>query len=417
MLAMSDAGAAETACRRAIELAPERAGQHCLLGEVLRELGRLDEAEDALRAALRCDREHFRTHTALGNLMRTRLDMDSARRHYEAALRRKPDSALARWNLGLLDLFEGRFKRGWEGYAAGVEAGQRTRRPFAYPPWRGETALDGALLVYAEQGLGDEIMFASCVPDLVARGVQCVLECDPRLTALFERSFGGVLVKGVDRGDHAWQRDLPVVAAQAGSGDLPGFLRRERGDFPSRPGYLRADPRRVRSWTCALQELGPGLRVGISWRGGGRAADRRERSVPYEAWRRLAETPGIVLVAAQYDRDPVDREGFRRAGVEPAWLEGLDPVRDVDGLAALLCAVDLLITVDNSSAHLCGALGRPGWVLLAPSPDWRWLVTGDHSPWYPGLKLFRSAHGSGWDEVIGRVAGEARPLAGREDCR
>jgi hypothetical protein len=349
--------------------------------------------------------------------LRNRLDLHAARMHYAAALRRKPGSALARWNLGLLDLFEGRFESGWDGYAAGVEAGQRTRRRFVFPPWQGETSLDGPLLVYAEQGLGDEIMFASCLPDLVARGVQCVLECDPRLAPLFERSFGGVRIEGADREDAGWQRDLPAIAAQAGAGDLPRFLRRNRCDFPRHDGYLRADPLRVSRWRQALADLGPGMRVGMSWRGGARPADRLERSVPCAAWRRLAEIPGIVLVSVQYDGGDTDREGLRGAGVEPVWLDGLDAGSDVDGFAALLTALDLVISVDNSTVHLCGALGVPAWVLLGPAPDWRWLCEGDDSPWYPALRLFRSVRRGGWDEVMGRIAGELQWLAARAGCR
>jgi len=411
LLALGEAPGAEASSRRAVSMDPSRAGFQCRLGESLRAQERWDDAARAFRVALERDPCHFRSHTGLGNLERDLLHLGAAERSYLDALQSKPESALARWNLGLLYLFRGEFARGWDGYAAGVEAGQRPRRPFAFPVWDGRAPFQGTLLVYAEQGLGDEIMFASCVPDLVARNVRCVLECDPRLGTLFERALRGVSVWPVERDNAGALSVLGNVTAQMAAGDLPRLLRRERTAFPRRVGYLHADAGRVERWRRVLSAQCAGLRVGISWRGGARAADRRARSVPHASWRRLAEVPGVTLIAAQYDGNDDDRERFRQAGVDMLWPDEIDGRTDIEEFSALVAALDLLVCVDNSTAHLCGAIGQRGWVLLPQAPDWRWMATGDDSPWYPSLRLFRRDRQRGWDAVLHEAAAAMEKLS------
>jgi tetratricopeptide (TPR) repeat protein len=405
-------GAAEEAIRRAVSLDPEQPEYWYRLGEICGAQDRRDESERCYLSVLRLQPAHFRATTALANLHRDAGRLEQAGELYRAALTLKPQSAVAQWNAGLQALLEGDFASGWDGYAWGVAAGKRSRRRFRFPRWRGESLRDKAILVYAEQGLGDEVMFASCVPDVAGQAGRCILECDPRLGPLFERSFPSVMVRAVARGESGWEDEAGGVDVQCAAGDLPGHLRRDPSSFPARSAYLEADPAAIARWRSALSAGdGDDVLVGVSWRGGRRAFDRRIRTLSSADLLRLHRPEGVRFVAVQYDADRDEVEALRERGVPLAWVEGLDPRRDVDGFAAMLGALDLVICVDNSTAHLSAALGRPTWIALPYAPDWRWRADGNRSPWYPTARLFRQSAPEAWEPVLEALNGELVALA------
>jgi hypothetical protein len=248
-------------------------------------------------------------------------------------------------------------------------------------------------------------MFASCVPDLVARGIDCVIECDVRLAELFARSFPAAKVHGAARdGDRRWLADYPRIEVQCAIGSLPRLLRRSRADFPPRNAYLQADPQRGARWCARLARDTAGRSVGIAWRGGSASTRGDLRSVPLSALAPLFAIARLTFVNLQRDAGNAIEEMTTTYGAHV--LNYAEALTDVEETAALLNALDYIITVDNSVAHLAGALGCPTWIMLAHSADWRWLRAQAGCPWYPSATLWRQSAPGDWAGVVTRLAAE-----------
>jgi tetratricopeptide repeat protein len=262
--------------------------------------------------------------------------------------------------------------------------------------------------------LGDEILFASCYEDLLRLPGQCVLACDPRLVPLFRRSFPATTVIGFQR-----RKDRQPVTPdqpvdwQIPAGSLPRMFRRRTEDFPSRRRFLAADPALVLRWRERLSGLGRSLKVGISWRAGGLMAEQRKRTTRLDQWQPLLNTPGVSWINLQYGDTGGERDWAQTTlGITiHDWPEG-DPLVDVDSFSARIAALDLVICIDNSTAHLGGALGAETWVLLPLIPDWRWGREGERSLWYSSLRLVRQTVAGQWEPLFVRLAGELRARAG-----
>ncbi len=325
---------------------------------------------------------------------------DEALAEYDAALEGEPNNYFARWHRSQLLLMRHRFAEGWPGYESRL-LGQveNLPRPFPLPRWRGEP-LDGkSILVYGEQGVGDEIMFASCFADLIARARRVVIECRPKLQRLFARSFPAASIL-VTEGVPIEQTltALEGVDCHVPAGSLPPHFRLAADRFPGTP-YLRADPARVAHWRAALASLGPGLKVGISWRGGSVRTRRDARSVPLVGWSPVLDLPGCRFVSLQYDAAAGD---FAAVGDRVThWSEAID---DYDETAALVAALDVVVTVCTSLVHLSGALGQRTWVLVPTVPEWRYGLSGSRMPWYASAELERQGPAEDWPAVLGRIA-------------
>jgi tetratricopeptide (TPR) repeat protein len=324
-------------------------------------------------------------HVELGRL-------DEGLRDFERALALRPDFALAAFHRALALLLMGDFARGWDGYELRRLDPRRAGAPAAAAEWDG-APLGGTLLVTREQGLGDEIMFASLLPEVIARVGHCVVESDPRLRPLLARSFPAATV-------YATGQALPRAAdAAIPAGSLPRFLRRQAGDFPRHAGYLRADARRVQACRERLSRLGAGLKVGLSWTGGVRETRRPVRSIPIEQLGPLLATPGVRFVSLQYTSEAAQEAAAHGIAHWP------EVIADYEETAAMACAVDLVISVCTSLVHLGGALGRPVWVMAPYSPEWRYGFSGERMPWYPSVRIFRQPAYGEWQPVIDAVAG------------
>jgi hypothetical protein len=304
----------------------------------------------------------------------------------------------------------GDFARGWPEYEWRLKQKKRRRHHFPFPWWNGESLAGKTLLVYAEQGIGDEIFFASCLPEIIARAGHCIVECEPRLAPLFARSFPQATIHGGDRqAGLGWLTGLPAVDLQVAAGSVLQHLRPDAGSFPSRGAFLSADAQAVAGWRGRLAALGDGLKVGISWRGGRLARQRRERSTRLQQWAALLALPRAHFVNLQYGDCGAELDEVRaRSGVAIHAWDAPDPLVDMDGFAALVSALDLVISVDNSTVHLAGALGVPTWLLLPQVPEWRWFSGRADSPWYPCVRIFRQPVLGDWDGVMSEAARELR---------
>ena len=406
-LCAGHANAAVEQYRKALELAPDLARAHSDLGYVLfSTLEEYDEGARHIARALQLAPDDISVLCNWIMVLDRRADTEGALRLADELLLRDRELIEARVNRALMLLKQGEFARGWPEYEARKRLpGNTCTSDAPWPDWDGATLAGRHIFVHGEQGLGDEIMFASCIPDVAACAGACTLECHPKLVKIFSRSFENVQVieKDTWRAMPSRMRGTPDVKVAIGS--LPQFFRRTRADFPARSGYLRADPGRVLHWRTRLAALPGRRKVGISWRGGMASSRRRLRSIPPEAWLPVLQAAHADFVSLQYSPAEGELEALRRSSGVPVhhWQEAID---DYDETAALVCALDLVVSVQTAVVHLAGALGAPVWVLIPDAPEWRYGARGTTMPWYPSATLVRQSGGSGWAPVMERLGSD-----------
>lgn len=416
------------------------------LADMLDRLGRCDEAKATFREILLVHPEHAVAHAALGFLVLKRdLDARQALQHfdraielgygteevwsnrgialqdcgqveeaiaaYDTALRIAPDYRLASFHRALARLLLGDFANGWPDYELRLLSEDRLRMPHSFPAWDGEPLRDGALLVEGEQGIGDEIMFASCLPDVLARQPECVLVCQDKLVPIFGRSFPGVRVIGrqqalADQPGAAFAR----VKATTPIGSLPLRYRMSLEQFPRHEGYLRADPALTAQYRDRLAATGSMLKVGLSWRGGSERTRRALRTLPADILQRLLETPGVRFFDLQYDSRGAG-EGLDAALAAGKLVHWTDALQDYDRTAALVSALDVVVSVCTAVIHLGGALGRPVLVMAPHAPEWRYGLRGNRMAWYPSVHVERQPVAGDWDSVVHAVQAHLSALA------
>eukprot|EP00913_Durusdinium_trenchii_P011152 g10474.t1 len=375
------------------------------LGNVHKDEGRLDEALACYDRAIKSQPDLSAAHINRGVVLKRQGRLDEAIDSQTRAMELGDRDAEAGFHRALAMLHNGDFERGWKEYEWRWKHDAIPRR-FPLPVWDGGPLDDRALLVYAEQGVGDEIMFASCLPDVLDKARRSVVECDARLVPLFARSFP--LAKVVPRPKSMNDADAVSPAGcdlQIAMGGLPQFTRTRLADFPQRRRYLAADPELVRRWETRLAQLGDNLKIGISWRGGNNPAIRKHRSTTLRQWKTLFAVPNVDWINLQYGECREELENARdELGVTIHDWDDANPIRDLDGFAAQIATLDLVVSIDNSTVHMAGALGVPVWTLLPFAPNWRWLLDRDDSPWYSSMRLFRQAEPENWGPLFVDVA-------------
>ena len=405
--ALREAGDAEGALHAlagAAELRPDDAELHGAVGNAARALGRLDRAVEAFSraASVRPD-----SAAAWCNLSTVSLDLgrlEAAEDRARRAIAIRPELADAHWNLAQALLTRGELQAGWRKYEYRMLKSNAAELILPIWFWDGSPLDEPTLLITAEQGVGDEILFASCLSDVLERVRSCVVECDARLIPLYARSFPGAqwIPRMKTAGDYP--ASLPRPDFQIAIGSLPRLFRNQLASFPERASFLRPDPVAVEDWRRRYAGLGPGLKVGLSWRGGREALVRRARSIPVSELTWLSGSGNPKLINLQYGDTREELQAAREAGLEIHDWEDADSLRDLDQLAARLAALDLVISVDNATVHMAGAVGTPTWVLLPKVADWRWMLDRDDTPWYSSVTLFRQARAGEWEPVFQRVA-------------
>lgn len=326
-----------------------------------------------------------------------RLDRhDEALLRYEKVLALDPDHADALRGKCVLYLSLGRFVEGWKLYEQRFGG---TVRAYPQPRWNGERV--GTLLAWGEQGLGDQILYAGMVPDLASRADAVVLEVEPRLTPLFARSFPGVRVIAQGR------EKAGRVDAQTPLGSLGKHLRPDWGSFPRREhGYLVADETRASELRARLCRDARAV-IGLSWISVSPDIGK-SKSARLRDFESLLRKPGLRFVDLQYGDTQTERATVEREiGIRVERLE-IDNTNDLDGLAALIAACDLVVTVSNTTAHLAGALGKPTRVFVpfGHARLWYWFQEREDNPWYPHMRVRRQRAGQSWADLIASTAEE-----------
>lgn len=435
--------------KKAIVLRPDHAGAHLNLALTLRQAERLDDALDVARRATQLPTAGARTWVILADLLLNQGDLtgsraavdrakqaegeltsvgvvrgklevacgqyESARSAYTACLARDSSHAEARHGLAQLELLLGEWSSGWDNFEARRRVVPSPVRGVPFEEWTGEDLKGRTLLVHSEQGLGDIILFAGCLPDLEALKAQVIVEVPPRLARLFQRSFPWARVVAHDPADAgwAWLDGLPPIERHIPMGSLPRLLRRDGRDFPLHHGYLLADIAATQEWRSRLSAAAKPA-IGLGWRGGLEVTNTRLRSLPLAGMLSGMDPQELTLVCLQYGEVADELEAVRlNDGV--LVHAGLSGLADLDDLASLAAACDGIVTVCSTLAHLAGALGVPSAVLVPHSSNWRYGSTGSSSPWYPSQTLFRQQEPGDWggplrqaNEWIGRLKASSR---------
>ena len=314
--------------------------------------------------------------------------------------------------MALARLTQGNLQQGWEGYEWRWQTIAQ-RRAFPMPPWDGGSLANRTLLVHAEQGIGDELLFASCFPEVVAQAGHAVIECAPRLATLLQRSFPTATVCAGRRlnDDLSWLHQLPAIDVQVAAGSLPRYSRSTLAQFPPRARYLVPDVVRQAFWRQRLATLGSGLLVGLSWRS---LASRcgAPHYTCLEQWDTVLQVPGLHWVNLQYDDSASELTAAQqRLGITIHTWSDLDVFHDLEGVAALMSGLDLVIAPETMMAVLAASLGQPVWRLSIFTRDWDGLGT-EVVPWFPSMRLYRQPRSGDWQSVLAWVAHDLRCLVG-----
>jgi tetratricopeptide (TPR) repeat protein len=392
---------AAMACyERALAIKPDYAEVYYNLGNACRFQGKLDEAIAYYERVIAIKPEYPEAYYNRGNVLREQGKVDEALAQFAKALEFRPEYAQAGFGESLAQLVNGEFAAGWKNFEKRwLTADHDTpRRDYAQPRWSGEKLASGSILIWGEQGIGDEIMFAGLIPDVIRTGNRCVLDCQERLKPLFARSFPGIdVVSGCGPGLHP---ELEIVA-QMPCASLPGVFRNTSAAFAATTSpYLIADAAerdRLRASYADGRRI-----VGLAWYTNNRKWGS-QRTIDLPLLASLFKRTDIRWISLQYgDHDGLESQ-VAKANAPILIDRTVDQLADIDLFAAQVAAMDLVITIDNSTAHLAGALGVPVWVLVPFMPDWRWLLDREDCPWYPTMHLFRQPKIGDWQSVVEKV--------------
>jgi tetratricopeptide (TPR) repeat protein len=383
------------------------------LGTAWQALEELEKACQAYEAALHLDPALAEAQFNLGIIWEQRQEPDRAIAAYQSAIRLHPQHAGAHMNSALIWLGQGKLPQGWEAYEWRWQTAEWILPPLPLPRWDGSAPGDYTVVVQAEQGVGDEIQFAACIPNVLTQARQVMVECDPRLVPLFARSFPTAMVFGRRQDDCQWRHQLPSTAQSLPAGSMPRFYRPTLGHYPLRPAYLLPDQACYEAWRTRLQALGRGLTVGLAWRSLVTTARRNRRYTSLEHWAPLFAMGGIHWVNLQYGECAAEL-----AAVEQQWgirihrWDDLDVRNDFDGTAALIAALDLVITPAIAVAQLAAGVGTPVWRISACDQEAVVLGT-DVVPDFPTVRMYRQSRPGDWHSVFERMAKDLTTLVSR----
>jgi hypothetical protein len=375
------------------------------------------DAEEAFENALRLRPNYVNAWKNRGTLRMWEGNIDGALDAYAEAMKLNPQEPELHRNLGVIYLLRGEFARGWEEYRWRWQTPGFVRsvsRPHGEPTplatsndptiWDGSDPAGKRIILYAEQGLGDMLHFVRMAGELKSRGAFVIVESPLALTATLQRVPGidQLIPKGME---------LPECDYHCSVIDAADRLRAGISGIPANIPYLFAAEHLVAYWRRWLQSLPGKFRIGICWQGNRDHQADHVRSIPLRAFEPLAWLPNVTLISLQkgFGSEQLERVEFGSQIIRlpPGTDESGGPFQDT---AAIMTSLDLIVTSDTSLAHLAGGLGQAVWVPLATIPDWRWLLQGERTAWYPTMRLFRQTVAGDWDSVLKDVAKEVSRL-------
>ncbi|HEV2563167.1 MAG TPA: tetratricopeptide repeat protein [Rhizomicrobium sp.] len=414
--------AAENLLAPALSRNPQSAELWLTLGSACREMGDAARAEIHWHEALRLNPDY---PAALGNLADLLADagkVDEALQLYDRALKREPDNAQARLNRAVLHLLRGNLKDGWRDYSARLKIS--VKAPICdhrLPKWAGGSLKRTRLLVTAEQGVGDQIMFASMIPDLAARAAaengSVILECEPRLAPLFARSFPNVTVKpsqmetkaGVTTAYYGWLKNIGGANNAIEMGCLPRWLRSGISDFPQPNAYLVLDAEERARWKNAFEGAGSGPFIGICWRSSKMGGSRDLQYAPLQDWANFISALPGTIVCAQYDATAEEIASLEAMSGRKIFVpSGIDQKQELDRACAMLSALDAVISAPTAVSWLAAGGGVPTYKILY---DTSWTAFGQtFEPFAPACRLMMPDVAGNWASVFEKTLAEINRL-------
>lgn len=391
----------------AVSICPTDGTHWSNLGRVAELMWRTKEAEDCYRKALKNVKRESTLQMLYANLSAMCVDnarYDEALKWCHEGLEKFPDLAIVRGNLGFAELALGKWDTGWKNYHYSL--GTRLRTKFQYgnePEWDGTPGK--RVVLYGEQGIGDELSFASMVPDAIARCEKVIIDCDIRLAGLFARSFPKAAVYGTRKMPHdcaLWSKEDQQFDASLAIGQCGEFLRQSPDDCPGTP-YLIPDPNRTLMWKALWRTKNKPV-IGIAWQGGTQRTGAKFRRWNLHQLLPVLQSVDAHWVCLEYRPAASAIEAFRKEHPEIDLCEypHATLTKDYDDTAGLVASLDMVFCMQTSVAHLASAMGVPAWVCVPPTSQWRYGAKGSSVPWYKTMRVIRQS-ACKWDfAAIGR---------------
>lgn len=417
--------AAEALIRTAMARLPDRPELLLTLGSIMHEIGRGDEAEGLFRAALAHRPGYVEALVDLADNYVDYGKFDQALALYNRAIKAVPGHAQAKLNRALLQLLRGNFEDGWRDFAARLKLPGKVPKPdHGLHRWKGNSLKHTRLLVTAEQGIGDQLMYASMLPELDARarerGGSLLLECEPRLHAVFARSFPRVTVhdwdvekhEGVVRTHYGWLDEIGGANLFIEIGSLPKLLRKDLASFPKPNVYLKPDPEEAARWRSVFAAL-PRPWIGFSWRSGATGGNRTAQYAGPQHWAAfLSVLPGSAIVA-QYGAQDEEISGFETLSGRPVVVpHNLDQRRELDRTMAMLSVCDAVVTAPTAVSWMAAAMGVITFKIYCGA-GWAWTAFGqDFEPFTPAARCLMPATPGDWDAALSMALEAIKALLG-----
>ena len=393
--------------QNAIEIQPNYAGPHNNLGNALREQGKLDESIQAYQNAIGIQPDFTEPHNNLGNALREQGKLNESIQAYQNAIEIQPNYAEPHNNLGQTLLLKGDLHQGWKEYEWRWQCKDFSSEIRYFPQvlWNGSDLNGKSILVWTEQGVGDQIMFASMLDDLLQMEAKVITDCDTRLIPLFKRAFPKIQI---------FPRDNPPVQQlldtnidyQIPIGSLGRWLRSNQNDFKRKnQSYLQACPEKTSKLKTKYKKLaGNKPLIGISWKSGNQNFGEA-KSTSLKFWTSILSRQDCFFINLQYGNVKQEvEEHISNKNDTSIYLDNdIDPLENLDDFAAQIAALDLVISISNATVHMAGALGEKVWNLLRYMPSWRWMLNKRDTLWYPSMKLFRQNRIGDWLSTFAEV--------------
>ncbi|MEK7989439.1 MAG: tetratricopeptide repeat protein [Thiotrichaceae bacterium] len=383
--------------QKVLEYNPKNPTAHSGIGQILHRFEQLESALQHYQQALTYE-------PSLHNFLLTAKTFHRLGRYQQAMLCYKeaakidPQSAELLFSVALLQLLHGNYKEGWQHYEARWQLPERgfILPVIRQPQWRGEDIQQKTLLIIHEQGFGDSIQFLRYLPLLKVK--KLILKCHAPLIPVVEQSFKHLAIDIIEANTPILESyDCYVPLAS-----LPHIFKTQLDSIPHNIPYLKANSAKIQQWKTVL--TAEKTNIGIVWSGNPDQVNNANRLCPLDYFLQLAQNPSIKLYSLQKGQPA------QQLMPDMPIQDCSDQLQDFSDTAALIQALDLVITVDTSVAHLAGALGQKTWVILAYVPDWRWLLNRQDSPWYPTSTLFRQTQAKDWTPVFTQLQHELNQL-------
>lgn len=395
---------------RAIKLAPNYAEAYNNKGNVLQELYRYEDALEWYDRAIELNPQYAEAYSNMGNALKLLDCHEEALKNYDAATMINPQYFDAYWHKALTQLRNGDFESGWKNYEARWFKSSPVKFSFQHiPRLELESGLCGKkILVWSEQGLGDSIQFSRYIKFLSINGAEVVFLLPHALLEVFEPLKKYCTLTTVIDEESFFDFHSPLLS-------LPLIFSTVTSAVPADIPYIIPDPEKVKALLPYIVASN-NLKVGLIWNGGFRIgapelwAVNKRRNIELDQIAALRDVQGVDFYSLQKG-DPAESElTARKELVWPELINCVELLNDFSDTAAVMESLDLIISVDTSSAHLAGALGKPVWILNRYDSCWRWLKGREDSPWYPTAKIYQQKQPGNWDEVIARVKADLNDL-------